>query len=102
MFKDLFKGSVPGILVGVAATLAAPVVLAVVAAAGRPILKAAIRTYLDVSERTKEIVDDAREQWSDVVAEARAEHVESAHDHDNSPAVHGKRKKLEPKEAPAT
>ena len=49
MFKKVFKGSIPGILVGVAATLAAPVVLAVVAAAGRPILKAAIRTYLDVS-----------------------------------------------------
>jgi len=102
MFKKVFKGSIPGILVGVAATLAAPVVLAVVAAAGRPILKAAIRTYLDVSERTREIVDEAREQWSDVVAEARSEHVENAPDHDSSPAAHAKKRKIEPKEAPAT
>ena len=47
-------------------------------------------------------MDEAREQWSDVVAEARSEHVENAPDHDSSPAAHAKKRKVEPKEAPAT
>lgn len=72
-----FKGPFPGILVGVAATLAAPVVLAALAASSRPILKAAIKSYLSVADRFKEVVDDAREQFSDLVAEAREEHVQN-------------------------
>jgi hypothetical protein len=96
--KDILKGSIPGILVGVAATLAAPVVLAVLAAAGRPVLKAAIKTYLDVTDRAKEVVSDAREQWSDVVAEARTEHVEHAPETPSKKVI----MKREPKEAPAT
>lgn len=42
----------------------------------RPVAKAAIRTGLTVTDQVKTIVAEAREQTSDLVAEARAEREE--------------------------
>ena len=72
--KSSLKGSLPGILVGVVATLAAPIALAAFAVAGRPVLKAAIKSYLTLASKAKEVVHEVGEQVSDIVAEAKSEH----------------------------
>lgn len=72
------KKWVPGILVGMGITLAAPVVLPVLACALRPLAKSAIKGGLVLGDKVKEITAEAREQMCDLVAEVKAECVASA------------------------
>jgi len=74
----LLKGSVPMILVGVGAAVAAPMVIPAIAAVGRPLAKGALKGILAVTDRATELFAEVGEQWSDLVAEVRAEHGQAA------------------------
>jgi hypothetical protein len=61
------------ILIGIGAAVAAPVVIPALAAVGRPLAKGAIKGLLLVTDQVTELFAEVGEQWSDLVAEARAE-----------------------------
>jgi hypothetical protein len=73
LIEDMFKGGVPGLLVGVGVALAAPILLPAAATGARPLAKALIKGALLVGDSVKEVVAEAGEQLSDLVAEVRAE-----------------------------
>jgi uncharacterized protein DUF5132 len=73
LIEDMFKGGVPGLLVGVGVALAAPILLPAAATGARPLAKALIKGALVVGDSVKEVVAEAGEQLSDLVAEVRAE-----------------------------
>jgi hypothetical protein len=53
------------------------VVIGALTKGGRPVLKSAILSGLTVADRVREVTSEAKEQWSDLVAEVQAER--SAH-----------------------
>jgi hypothetical protein len=69
----LFKGSLPMILVGIGAAIAAPVVIPALAAVARPLAKGAVKGVLLVTDQFTELFAEMGEQWSDLVAEAQSE-----------------------------
>jgi hypothetical protein len=69
----LLKGPLPMILIGIGAAVAAPVVIPALAAVGRPLAKGAVKGLLLVTDQVTELFAEVGEQWSDLVAEARAE-----------------------------
>jgi hypothetical protein len=73
LIEDMFKGGVPGILVGVGIALAAPILLPAAATGARPLAKALIKGALVMADSVKEVVAEAGEQLSDLVAEVQAE-----------------------------
>lgn len=78
IWDDALKGSLPTILIGVGVALAAPIVLPAAAAGLRPVTKTLIKGGLYVVDSVKELMAEAGEQLSDLVAEARAEKVAEA------------------------
>jgi hypothetical protein len=78
LWDDALKGSVPTILVGVGVALAAPILLPAAAAGLRPLAKTVIKGGLYVADSIKEMMAEAGEQLSDMVAEARAEQAAEA------------------------
>jgi hypothetical protein len=78
LLDDVLKVGAPAILVGVGAVLVAPLVLPAVGSVARPLAKGAVKGYLALADSAKEMFAEASEQWSDLVAEARAEHSEGA------------------------
>jgi hypothetical protein len=77
-FDDVLKGGLPGVLVGVGVALAAPLLLPVAAAGARPLAKALIKGGLIVAARVREVVAEAGEQLSDLVAEVQEENARAA------------------------
>jgi hypothetical protein len=73
LIEDMFKGGVPGILVGIGVALAAPILLPAAATGVRPLAKALIKGALVMADSVKEVVAEAGEQVSDLVAEVQAE-----------------------------
>ncbi len=73
LFEDALKVGGPAVLVGVGAVLAAPLLVPAVGSVARPIAKGAVKGYLALAEGAKELLAEAGEQWSDLVAEVRAE-----------------------------
>jgi hypothetical protein len=73
LIEDMFRGGVPGLLVGVGVALAAPILLPAAATGARPLAKALIKGALLVGDSVKEVVAEAGEQLGDLVAEVRAE-----------------------------
>lgn len=70
LLEDVFEGLTgTNILFGLGVLVAAPLVLPVL----RPLAKTAIRGGLYVADTAREMVAEASEQVSDLVAEARAE-----------------------------
>lgn len=65
------ESAVTSVLIGVGAALIAPVVIHQI----RPLTKRLVKEGLKISDKAKELVAEAREQWSDLLAEARAELV---------------------------
>ena len=63
----------PGIAIGVVATLA-PRVLPSIGAALAPAFRSSVRGAYRLGQRTREMVAEAQEHVSDIVAEADAEH----------------------------
>jgi hypothetical protein len=78
IWDDALKGSLPTILIGVGVALAAPIVLPAAAAGLRPVTKTLIKGGLYVVDSAKELMAEAGEQLSDLVAEARAEKAAEA------------------------
>ncbi len=73
LLDDMLKGGVPGILMGVGVALAAPILLPAAATGARPLAKALIKGALVVADSVKEVVAEAGEQLSDLVAEVQSE-----------------------------
>ena len=70
----LIKGWGTGMLIGVGAALAAPVILPAAGAVVRPVAKGLIWGVLLAGEKVKELFAVTREQMNDLVAEVRAEY----------------------------
>jgi uncharacterized protein DUF5132 len=68
----VFKGF-NGFLTGIGVVLAAPIVSPVLGKVARPLAKAAIKTYLSAAESFESAAEEARKEWSALVAEAKAE-----------------------------
>ena len=64
---------VPSVLVGVGVALVAPVVVPALAAGMRPLAKAVIKGGIMVYDKGTEVLAEAGEQLSDLVAEVRSE-----------------------------
>jgi hypothetical protein len=89
MLEDVFEHSLPGVVIG---ALASAVILPMVGgrAAGpaqagtngrrrvNPLMRAAVRGYVTVTDRVKEYTAEAREQLQDLAAEVRAERQRAA------------------------
>jgi len=73
-YDNVVKFSWPNVLVAVGVVVLAPVLLPVVGAVLRPVVKGAIKTGLTVKDMAAGFVAEAGEQVSDLVAEAKAEH----------------------------
>ncbi len=71
-------GWIPTALIGVGVALAAPILLPAAASGFRPLAKTVVKEYLAVAESVKEVVAEAGEQLSDLVAEAQAERAAGA------------------------
>lgn len=72
------KGWGGGVLIGLGAALAAPVILPAAAAVVRPLAKGLILGYLAATDKLKEVVAETREQMNDLVAETKAEYSDGA------------------------
>jgi Protein of unknown function (DUF5132) len=73
LLDDMLKGGLPGVLVGVGVALVAPVLLPAAATGVRPLAKTLIKGGLIVAETVREVVAEAGEQLSDLVAEVQDE-----------------------------
>jgi hypothetical protein len=70
----LIKGWGSGLLIGVGAALAAPVILPAAGAVVRPVAKGLIWGVLLAGDKVKELFAETREQMNDLVAEVRSEY----------------------------
>jgi hypothetical protein len=82
LWEDI-TGSIGGslasnLLIGAAAVVLAPIVLPAVFAGMRPVAKTLVKGGVLVFDKTREMVAEAGEQMSDLVAEARSELAVSA------------------------
>ncbi len=78
LLEDGLKLGVPGLLIGVGAALAAPILLPATAAGLRPLTKTLVKGYLSLADSARGMFAEASEQLSDFVAEARAERTAEA------------------------
>jgi hypothetical protein len=78
LLDDMLKGGLPGVLVGLGVALAAPVLLPAAAAGVRPLAKALIKGGFVVAATVREVVAEAGEQLSDLVAEVQEESASAA------------------------
>jgi Protein of unknown function (DUF5132) len=82
LFDDAFKSFgnswVPKVLMGVGVALVAPVVVTALAGGLRSLVKTAIKGGMIMYDKSQEMVAEAGEQLSDLVAEACAELKASA------------------------
>ena len=72
--EDLFSGWGTPALVGLGVVVGAPLLLPVVGLVVRPVAKGLIKTSLAVGDALQGMVTEGSEQFSELVAEARAEH----------------------------
>jgi hypothetical protein len=63
----------PGLVIGGAALILAPLFGSALAKVGKPIAKTAIKTGIVVYEKSKDVLAEAREVFEDLVAESKAE-----------------------------
>lgn len=71
---DIFKSNVVvGVAAALAATVMAPVLIPIVAGAGRPLAKSLIKGGMLLYEKSREAVAEAGEAMEDLMAEVRAE-----------------------------
>src|SRR5262245_62132260 len=77
LFDDVFEGFgsswVSNVLVGAGIVLVVPIVVPALAAGMRPLAKAVIKGGITIYDRGAEMVAEAGEQLSDLVAEVRSE-----------------------------
>ncbi len=73
-YRDLAKGYIPSLAVGVGLALLAPVILPALTSIFRPLVKGVVKGGFTVADNLKELTATTGEQVSDLYAEARAEH----------------------------
>ena len=73
MVGGLTSSWVPSVLVGVGVALVAPIVVPALAGGMRPLAKAVVRGGMMVYDKGAEVIAEASEQLSDMVAEVRSE-----------------------------
>jgi uncharacterized protein DUF5132 len=73
-YKDLLKGYMPSLAVGIGVALLAPVILPAMASVFRPLMKGAVKGVFTVADTVKELTASTGEQLCDLYAEAKAEH----------------------------
>jgi hypothetical protein len=73
-YRELAKGYMPSLAVGIGVALLAPVLLPAVASVFRPLVKGAVKGSLTVVDTLKEFTASTGEQLSDLYAEAKSEH----------------------------
>ncbi len=73
-YRDLLKGYMPSLAVGIGVALLAPILLPAVACAFRPLAKGLVKGTLTVADTVKEFTVSTGEHLSDLYAEAKAEH----------------------------
>jgi hypothetical protein len=78
MFKDWFKGSGSGILIGVGVVILAPVLLPVVARAARPLAKAALHGYFALVDELKSLAAEDEKKPTPVLGSLVSAGVEEA------------------------
>ncbi len=78
IFENGWKGNIlTGLAIGIGTAIVAPIVIPILAAAVKPLTKAAIKGGLVLYERGKEIAAEAQELVEDIVAEAKSEMAEA-------------------------
>lgn len=78
-FGDFLKGDTgKGIAIGIGIAILAPVAIAVLSGAARPVARAALKSGILLYEKGREKVAEFGEEIDDLTAEARAE-MEQAH-----------------------
>ena len=70
---DAFSGWGTTVLVGIGVAVAAPVLLPAIGAVIRPVAKGLIKGGLALADSLQEVIAEGGEQWSDLVAEVKAE-----------------------------
>lgn len=75
-FKNLKEQAPSGIMIGIGASILAPVILPILASVARPLAKAAVKGGFLIFEKGKEVVAETGEFIEDLVAEARSELTE--------------------------
>lgn len=76
LFGELVTGEVAGgVALGVGAAILAPVVLAAASGAGRPLMRAAVKSGIVFYEKGREVAAELGEVVEDFVAEVRAEYA---------------------------
>jgi hypothetical protein len=73
LFENTAKAWIPNVLIGVGVVLAAPILLPALAAGIRPLAKMGIKGGLLVADLCGGIVNEAKKQATNLVAEVRAE-----------------------------
>lgn len=73
LIEDVVEDAAMPIIIGAGILIAAPILFPALAGGLRPVAKKAVRGFMQLKERAKEATAEAREQWSDLVAEAQAE-----------------------------
>ena len=73
-YRDLAKGYMPSLAVGVGVALLAPVLLPAAASILRPLVKGVVKGTLTVADTLKEFTASTGEHLSDLYAEAKSEH----------------------------
>ena len=77
LFDDMVQGLtsswVPSVLVGVGVALVVPIVVPALAGGMRPLAKAVVKGGMMVYDKGAEVIAEASEQLSDMLAEARSE-----------------------------
>lgn len=73
LLEDALGGWGGGLVVGLGASLIAPVILPVAGSAMRPVAKTLVKGVLVVADGVKGVLADATDQVSDLVAEVREE-----------------------------
>lgn len=74
IFEEVVAGeAATGLVVGLAAVVAAPVILPAIISVGRPLLKGAIKGGIMLYERGQEMAAELSETFEDLVAEAKSE-----------------------------
>jgi hypothetical protein len=74
LYKNLLKGYMPSLAIGVGVALLAPVLLPAAASIFRPLVKGVVKGTLTVADTVKELTASTGEHLSDLYAEAKAEH----------------------------
>jgi Protein of unknown function (DUF5132) len=78
LLDNVFEGWGPSVLIGVGVALAVPILLPTLAVGARPLAKTLVKGYLVMADAVSEVVAEAGEQLSDLVAEVRAEREAAA------------------------